>query len=329
MKNLALMWVLAALFVLNISSCNSKSANRLSDSGSAVVNDSVMWFENMSSIELKFEIDGLSIDIFGTSEGAIARYSNLHRMEERGQRVLYSLLERVDDRKEEKFLEIRLDMEIWQNILKCLFNSGIRGWEKNGSNVCPCYIVILDYVSSYKLKIFNRNSGDILVGSCGCYYEYPEHQPISWSTFYSEMINIIKNIIKIPLDTEHKKKFGTLASDFEQSILLVMFEKTIVLKRMNGTIMAMNELIPDSTGSEYWFTLDVSDWFDIIHVLGNGACELNKNVDTEEQPDSRKVLINKSTKNFTGKRVYITASDEFKKVMDGITYRIKNEKRSK
>ena len=146
------------------------------------------------------------------------------------------------------------------------------------------------------------------------------------------MINIIKEIIKIPLDTEHKKRFKMPASDFEQSILLVGFEKTIVLKRINGAIMAMNELILDPAKDEYdwdnWLTLGVSDWLDIIHALGNGACGSDKTANVEES-DSGKVLINHSTEYFTIEKAYVTASDEFKKVMDGITYRIKNEKRSK
>jgi hypothetical protein len=140
------------------------------------------------------------------------------------------------------------------------------------------------------------------------------------------MINIIKEIIKIPLDTEHKKRFKMPASDFEQSVLLVEFEKTIILKKINGAIMAMNELDLDPAKDEYdwdnWLTLGVSDWLDIIHALGNGACEPNKTADAEE-PDSEKVLINYSTENFTVKKAYVTASDGFKKVMDGITDRIK------
>ena len=158
MRNLALMWVLAALFVLNISSCNSKSANRLSDSGSAAVNDSILWFENTSSIELRFEINDLSMDISGTAEGAIAKYSNRHRIENLRQR--YVAFVRYD----EDSLEIRLDMEIWQNILERLFNTGIREWGKGSlGSPCPCFLATWTHISSWNLDIFINGADSMVV----------------------------------------------------------------------------------------------------------------------------------------------------------------------
>ena len=334
MKKTLLMAALAAAVVGGTLGCGGgKSANGLAGSGSAAINDSVLWFENTASIELVFNIGAQSIEISGTAEGAIAKYI-IHWRDNRGSSLLYRIYAGdYDDTKEEEFLEVRLDMETWQNILKRLFNTGIRGWGKGSYDFrkdvgCISYITVFGDISWWDIYIFIRNSEDILVGACGWFAGDPPDMP-NWSVFYGEMFDIIKNIINIPLDTEHKKRFGTPASDFEQYILLVKFEKTIVLKRMNGAIMAMNKMFFDPMKDEFnmdnWHTLDVSDWFDIIHALGNGACESDITADMEK-PDSGKVLINYFTEKdsrISGREGYVTVSDGFKKVMDGITDRIK------
>jgi len=335
--------VFTALFVLCGVACNGKSANRLSDHGStaetsirpAAVNDSILWFENMSAIELKFEYDGLIVEISGTAEGANVKYSNLVRIRYQdnpyragGTRGgMYGALATYD----EDSLEIRIDMGMWQDILKRLFNSGIREWGKFNvkDGICPSYITILDCVNSWSLDISNRNSEDILVGSCDVFCENSS-QP-GWPVFYSKMSDIIKNIIKIPLDTAHKERFGTPISEFEQSVVLIEFEKkTIVLKRMDGAITAINVPIPDTTVDIFtrdnWLTLGLSDWLDILHALGNGIC-LSNEIVAAEKSDSGKVRIEYSTEDFEVEKTYLPTSDELKKIMANVNFKIESSQK--
>jgi uncharacterized protein (TIGR02145 family) len=315
----------------------------------AAVPDSVLWFGNTSLIQLRFSA-GVIIEISGAADGAIVKYSNIWSI--RGQYLtLYGALAYNDD---EDFLEVKLNTEMWQDILKRLFDSGIREWKKYRSPRIT-YITIFD-CNFWDLDIFIRKSGDIPVsnyycdiypswsifhcenydiignvlvgdGNCGKY-------PPNWDAFSDVMRGIIKDIIKIPLDTEHKKRFGTPISDFEQSVMLVQFEGTTVLRRITGAIMATAlDVYEDTTTYDWgnWSVLNASDWLDIVHALGNGACESNKTVNAEVSewgpgPGSGKVRIEHSTKYFAAQKAEVPASDEFKKVMDNINAKIRNRK---
>lgn len=145
-------------------------------------------------------------------------------------------------------------------------------------------------------------------------------EPPNWPDVVNALRDFIKEIIKIPLDAEYKKRFGTPISDFEASILLVSFEKnTVIRAKPDGVIKATHDL--ESYDDSYfdmdnWLTVSASDWLDIVRALGS--------IDAAETPKWGNAHIELPTGRFGERRKKIPADDDFKKIMDGINAKIKN-----
>jgi hypothetical protein len=242
----------------------------------------------------------LSIEVSGTADGAIAKYSPHAE-------GLFGILSYED---KEPF-KIKIDTKRWQDLLKRLFNIGVRDWEKRSLPV----IVELD-CDSWGFELFNRDAGDTLAVFHGC----GSGEPPNWPDVVNALRDFIKEIIKIPLDAEYKKRFGTPISDFEASILLVSFEKnTVIRAKPDGVIKATHDL--ESYDDSYfdmdnWLTVSASDWLDIVRALGS--------IDAAETPKWGNAHIELPTGRFGERRKKIPADDDFKKIMDGINAKIKN-----
>jgi len=214
------------------------------------VHDLTTWLENSSSIKLEFHYNGLIVNMSGTEDGAIFKYSNIGKWEIYNHSIFgFVCYKREDDHEDipigirygvENWFEVNLDIEKWQEILKRLYNSGIRDWNiRKGVKVKGPPIIYM-WIESCIIWTFYMHWGngdikDISISNGGC-----DKFPSNWSVFKNAMDDIIKDIIRIPLNTEYKKRFGMPISDFEHSIMLVRFEETTILKTISGTIKATN-----------------------------------------------------------------------------------------
>jgi hypothetical protein len=249
-----------------------------------------------SSIQIRFGSDGLDIEMSGVVDGAIVKYTNIDRIRNES---LYGLICYED----KEPLEVKIDMKSWQNFLGQLFNSGIREW-KNGNSFVDIDGII------WKFEIFNQDIGDTLIALYGC-----GGNPPNWFIVEDLMYDFIKSIIRIPLDTEYKKRFGTPISDFEYSIMLIQLERTTIIRTISGAVKVTTDLNVDDFDIDNWQTHNTSDWLDIVYALGKNVCNWDKTTGTGKH-GQKKVFVEFLTEHFRVRKTYLSVCYDLEKMID-------------
>jgi hypothetical protein len=322
MRNLALMWVLAACLL----GCGGKGTQgktapvTVASEQADTEIDSVDVFSQTANVMVKVPYSELVVEsgsiygrleVVGMANGAIAEYF----LEET---YPYGVEREYREPPPVGFepLEAKLDKETWYVFFNVLYNSGIRKWKREylSPNVGDVY--------SWSICIYTKDR-DTLIYSLGIDAYPPDAE--EWSAFR----DIIDSFIKMMTEKKRKlremkysKRFGRPMSEYERSLKKIYYDCETT-KSTSIELQASGEVV---LFDSCFVRLNIEDWLDIINALDNISIKKN-DVDTAEikYPTCGRVTVYDFTawiNRMDKKPLDFPVSGEFKKIMDDIKAKI-------